>query len=84
MLEARALYPDASLATLYERHGIPGPLLDAHRALDRVVDKLIARRARVASEHDRLRALFLRYKELSDEGQLVPASTRPDRRQATA
>ncbi len=84
VLEARALYPDASLATLYERHGIPGPLLDAHRALDRVVDKLIARRARVASEHDRLRALFLRYKELSDEGQLVPASTRPARRQATA
>lgn len=83
VLEARALYSDASLATLYERHGIPGPLLDAHRALDRVVDKLIARRARVTSEHDRLRALFLRYRELSDEGQLVLASVRPARRHGT-
>lgn len=69
VLQAREIYPDASLATLYERHGIPTPLLEAHKALDRVVDKLIARRSRVASEADRLRALFSRYKELTEDGQ---------------
>jgi hypothetical protein len=83
VLEARALYPDASLALLYERHGIPGPLLDAHRALDRTVDKLIGRRARVVSENDRLRALFARYKELVEEGQLLPTSPTPRRRRSS-
>jgi len=68
VLRARELFPDSSLATLYERHGIPRPLMDAHRELDRVVDKLIGRRARIATESDRLRALFARYKELTEEG----------------
>jgi hypothetical protein len=79
VFDARAQYPDSSLASLYERHGIPSPLLEAHRALDRVVDKLIAGRARTASEADRLRALFLRYQELTAEGQLLPVSS-PRRR----
>ena len=78
VLAARALYPESSLAALYERNGIPSPLLDAHRALDRVVDRLIAGRARTSSEDDRLRALFLRYKELVTSGQLllVPSPAR--------
>lgn len=75
VLAARALYPATSLATLYERNGIPAPLLAAHRALDRVVDKLIAGRARTASEGDRLRALFTRFKELTTSGQLIPPPT---------
>lgn len=85
VLAARALYPDTSLAALYERNGIPSPLLDAHRALDRVVDKLIAGRARTTSESDRLRALFLRHKELVTSGQLlsVPPAKRKRRSIAT-
>lgn len=79
VLDARALYPNVSLATLYERHGIPGPLMAAHRELDGVMDRLIAKRARVASDGDRLRALFARYRELIEEGQLVPTAT-PGRR----
>ncbi|KQQ52896.1 hypothetical protein ASF68_11610 [Plantibacter sp. Leaf314] len=72
ILAARALYPSASLATLYERNGVPAPVLEAHRALDRVVDKLIAGRARTATESDRLRALFTRFKELTTSAQLTP------------
>lgn len=83
VLAARDLYPDSSLATLYERHGIPSPLLEAHRALDRIVDKLVAGRARTTSESDRLRALFLRYKELTTQGQLLPAPARRTRRVGT-
>jgi hypothetical protein len=79
VLAARARYPEASLATLYERHGIPAPLLDAHRRLDRVVDKLIAGRARTATSDDRLRALFLRYRELISAGQLLPTALSPRR-----
>lgn len=71
VLDARAAYPDASLASLYERNGIPQPLLEAHRALDRVVDKLVAGRLRTATEADRLRALFIRFKQLTTDGQLA-------------
>lgn len=83
VLAARAQYPRASLATLYERHGIPAPLLDAHRQLDRVVDKLIAGRARTTTDDDRLRALFLRYQELDTAGQPLHAAS-PGRSRARA
>lgn len=56
---------------LYEPGGIPGVLHDAHRELDRVVDKLIAGRSRVATDADRLRVLFRKYQELITDGQLV-------------
>lgn len=74
VLEARGQHPGSSLASLYERHGIPGDLQAAHQKLDRVVDKLIAGRARTSSEADRLRALFARYRELTTEGQLSAVS----------
>ena len=78
VLDARALYPDTSLATLYERNGVVGRLLEAHQALDRVVDKVIAGRARTTSESDRLRALFTRYSSMSADGQLsLPPAGRP-------
>lgn len=80
VLAARAMHPDASLATLYERHGIPGQLLDAHRNLDRVVDKLIAGRARTSTESDRLRALFTQYRAMIDDGQLLIEEPLPRRR----
>lgn len=79
VLEARAQYPASSLASLYERHGIPSDLQAAHQALDRVVDKLIAGRGRTTSEADRLRALFARYQELTTEGQFAATSS-PRRR----
>lgn len=75
VLTRRADYPNTSLASLYERHGIPGPLLEAHRALDIVVDRLIAGRARTVTEFERLRALFARYKELTSGEQLLSTAT---------
>lgn len=75
ILAARAQYPNTSLARLYERHGIPTPLLDAHRRLDRVVDKLIAGRARTTTDADRLRALFLRYSDATSAEQLPQPTT---------
>ena len=80
VLDARAQYPNSSLASLYERHGIPSDLQAAHQSLDRVVDKIIAGRARTASEADRLRALFARYQEITTGGQLLPASSPRQRR----
>lgn len=40
VLEARALYPDSSLADMYDQLTMPSELLTAHRALDRVVMQL--------------------------------------------
>ncbi len=78
---ARALYPDASLAELYQVGGIPTPLSDAHRALDRVVDPILAPRARVRTNDDRLRALLKRYAELLQANQLAtPSAARSTRR----
>lgn len=83
VLDARAQYPGVSLATLYERHGIPAPLLDAHKTLDKVVDKLIAGRARTATEDDRLRALFTRFKEMTSDGLLLADAPTARRRRAS-
>ncbi len=78
VLARRAEFAGTSLASLYERHGIPVQLHDAHRALDAVVDKLIGGRGRIVTDFDRLRALFARYRELTTDGQLI--TTAPRRR----
>lgn len=40
VLDARAEYPEASLADLYDPNAMPANLTKAHRALDRAVDRL--------------------------------------------
>ena len=70
---ARDQYPDASLAELYEPDGIPGELRTAHRELDRIIDPVVAGRARTATNDDRLRVLLKRYSELVEAEQLIPA-----------
>ncbi|MDR0499531.1 MAG: N-6 DNA methylase, partial [Holophagales bacterium] len=40
ILDARARYPDSSLADLYDPHSMPPNLLKAHKALDKAVMKL--------------------------------------------
>lgn len=82
VLAARAQNPDASLAFLYARGNIPDSLLDAHRAIDRIVDPLISGGAGIATDSDRLRALFARYQELISDGQLQPATPVRRRRRA--
>jgi hypothetical protein len=39
VLDARAKFPDQTLADLYDPLAVPKPLRDAHRALDRAVDR---------------------------------------------
>lgn len=63
MLDARAAYPAASLADLYDPDTMPAPLRKAHAALDTAVDRLY-RPAPFASDRDRVEHLFGRYEAL--------------------
>ncbi len=63
ILDARAEFPDATLADLYDPVTMPPTLKRAHRALDQAVDRLY-RRKPFTSEHDRLQHLFERYQAM--------------------
>jgi type II restriction/modification system DNA methylase subunit YeeA len=63
VLLIREDYPDKSLAKLYDPKEMPDPLREAHKALDRAVEKLYRDKPfRDASE--RLEHLFARYEKL--------------------
>ncbi len=57
VLDARAQFPGATLADLYDPNTMPKVLLDAHHALDRAVDAAYGRRT-FKSEPERLEFLF--------------------------
>jgi hypothetical protein len=63
VLDARAAYPDATLANLYDPDLMPPILHRAHQALDRAVDRLY-RRAGFASERERVEHLFMLYERM--------------------
>ena len=63
VLDARAAYPDATLANLYDPDLMPPKLRKAHAALDRAVDRLY-RRAGFASERERVEHLFMLYEKM--------------------
>ena len=63
VLAARANHPNATLADLYDPDSMPPDLRRAHSALDRAVDRLY-RRARFASERERVEHLFALYEQL--------------------
>ena len=62
VLDARAMFPDSSLADLYDPDTMPPALRRAHDALDRAVDRLY-RRAPFASERERVEHLFALYEK---------------------
>ena len=64
MLDARARFPDATLADLYDPLAMPAELVQAHAALDRAVDAAYAYKG---SKDDAARVAFLfaRYSELA-------------------
>ncbi|MCL1893856.1 MAG: hypothetical protein FWG02_06455, partial [Holophagaceae bacterium] len=64
VLDARAKFPDSSLADLYDPLIMPKELLKAHRALDRAVMKLYGF-AKDMSEPDIVAELMEMYKKLS-------------------
>lgn len=65
VLAARALRPERSLAEHYHPLAMDQTLVDAHRALDRLVDRAFGATRGVKSEADRQAVLFARYAELN-------------------
>lgn len=92
VLDARAQFPNASLADLYDPRTMPPPLVQAHQALDRAVDaayvagELAAGRKKPSLRTDAERAAFL-FTLYQHYTSLLPAaasgSTRPRRAKAT-
>jgi hypothetical protein len=62
VLAARALYPKCTLADLYDRLAAPIELLDAHRALNRAVDRCY-RPEPFTSDRQRVEYLFALYEK---------------------
>lgn len=66
VLDARALYPDSSLADLYDPLTMPPELVAAHRKLDAAVEKAYGRK--FADDAERVAFLFEKYNELISKG----------------
>ena len=64
VLEARAQFPDASLADLYDPLTMPEVLTRAHQTLDAAVDSAYARK-KFTGDRDRAAWLFALYQQLS-------------------
>lgn len=76
VLDARAAYPQSSLADLYDPLAMPPPLVKVHAALDRAVDAAYVAdggKKSWASDAERVAFLFTRYQRLTS---LLPAATR--------
>ena len=79
VLDARAQFPDATLADLYDPLTMPPALVKAHQALDRAVDAayLAAEKSagrkppKLGSDAERVAFLFERYQALTS---LLPAA----------
>ena len=65
VLDARALYPECSLADLYDPLTMPPELVTAHRKLDAAVEKAYGRS--FADDAERVAFLFEKYRELSEK-----------------
>ncbi len=63
VLDARALYPECSLADLYDPLTMPPELVAAHRKLDAAVEKAYGRS--FADDAERVAFLFEKYRELT-------------------
>ena len=66
VLDARALFPNSSLADLYDPVATPPKLTKAHEKLDRLVERAY-RKAKFDSDADRVAFLFERYLELTKD-----------------
>jgi hypothetical protein len=64
ILEVRALYPNTSLADLYNKTLMPSALTDAHNALDKAVDVCYSK-VNFVTELERVTFLFEQYDKLS-------------------
>lgn len=64
VLDARDLYPELTLADLYDPDKMPQELKDAHEHLDRAVDQLYRAKA-FENDEERLQMLFEKYEKLA-------------------
>ena len=64
VLDARAKFPTATLADLYDPLTMPAPLLKAHQALDRAVDRCY-RPDSFPSDRYRVEYLFALYEKIT-------------------
>lgn len=78
VLDARAQFPQSSLADLYDPLTMPPALVKAHQALDRAVDACY-RKATFTSDAQRVEFLFERYQQLTS---LLPTVKKTTRRKA--
>ena len=76
VLDARAAFPDATLADLYDPLTMPPALLKAHQKLDAAVDKAYGKTG-FKSDAERVAFLFARYQALTS---LLPADKPTKRR----
>lgn len=82
VLDARAAYPDATLADLYDPDTMPPDLRKAHQALDLAVDKLY-RKEPFASDRERVEHLFGLYEKLTANLLTAPVKPKGRKRRAT-
>ncbi|MGL5955358.1 MAG: type IIL restriction-modification enzyme MmeI, partial [Brevinema sp.] len=75
ILQARAQYPDSSLADLYNPTTMPPNLRNAHTTLDKYVDKLY-RKTDFPSDAERVAMLLLKYQELSESDHLIKTTVK--------
>ena len=62
VLSARAMFPDSSLADLYDPLTMPKALIDAHNKLDLEVDKAYGvKKNELKNESERIKFLFIMY-----------------------
>jgi len=67
ILDARALYPDASLADLYDETTMPPELRKAHQENDKAVMRAYGFDVRTTTETSCVAELMRRYQELTKE-----------------
>ena len=79
VLDARALYPGATLADLYDPDLMKRELRQAHRALDAAIDRLY-RAAPFASDRERVEHLFALYEKLSSPLTAAPKPAKGKRK----
>ena len=76
VLDARAEFPEASLADLYSPLSMPKNLVGAHDALDKAVDAVFAPRSNLVQDNARLSVLFERYIAMTEQLSEEPAKRR--------
>lgn len=74
ILDARAKFPDSTLAKLYNPVTMPPELVAAHRKLDKAVDAAYGKKSFV-SEAERVAFLFERYQQLVNRSQPAKETT---------